>query len=265
MEKDIVLRLENVTKRYQNGVKALDGISFDVARGEFVAIIGPSGAGKSTILRSINRLIDVTEGSVLVGNEDVTKLRGKGIRRVRRKIGMVFQNYNLVGRLSVMQNVLHGRLGYMSDIASVFGRYGEKDKERALHLLSDIGLHDFIYNRASDLSGGQKQRVGVARAFMQNPDILLCDEPIASLDPSSSKIVMDSIRDLSKREGIACVVNLHQIDVALQYATRIIGLRQGKIVYDGVPQELSRQTIEEIYNTSFEDMIMGHGEANEAV
>lgn len=159
--------------------------------------------------------------------------------------------------LSVLQNVLHGRLGYMSGVKGVFGLYSEEDKQEALDLLKELGLEDYAYNRASDLSGGQKQRVGIARAIMQNPKLLLCDEPIASLDPSSAKTIMDLLRDMTRKRNIACIVNLHQLDVALKYSTRIIGLSKGEIVFDGSPERLDDDTIERIYGTSRENLMMG--------
>ncbi len=189
-------------------------------------------------------------------------LRGQGLRQLRRKVGMIFQNYNLVYSLSVLQNVLHGRLGYMSGWKGVFGRYSEEDKQEGLDLLKELGLEEFAYNRASDLSGGQKQRVGIARAIMQRPKLLLCDEPIASLDPSSAKTIMDLLRDMTRRRNIACIVNLHQLDVALKYSTRIIGLSKGEVVFDGRPEELDDATIERIYGTSRENLMIG-GERND--
>lgn len=170
---------------------------------------------------------------------------------------MIFQNYNLVYSLSVLQNVLHGRLGYMKGLKGVFGLYSEEDKKEALELLNELGLESFSYNRASDLSGGQKQRVGIARAIMQKPKLLLCDEPIASLDPSSAKTIMDLLRDMTGRRGIACIVNLHQLDVALTYSTRIIGLCKGQIVFDGAPEDLTDADIERIYGTSKENLMLG--------
>ncbi len=170
---------------------------------------------------------------------------------------MIFQYFNLVYRLSVFQNVLHGRLGYMSTPNAVLGRYSEADKEKALELLRMIGLEEMLYKRAGELSGGQKQRVGIARALMQDPALLLCDEPIASLDPSSSKIIMDQMRDMARKRNIGCIVNLHQVDVALQYSTRIIGLSKGEIVFDGPPQQLDDETIQRIYGTSRENLMLG--------
>ena len=252
-----ILKFENVSKHYPNGVHALKGVSFAVCEGEFVSVIGPSGSGKSTLLRAINRLIPISGGTVWLDGQAVSALRGKGLRQLRRKVGMIFQNYNLVYSLSVLQNVLHGRLGYMSGVKGVFGLYSEADKQEALDLLEELGLEEFAYNRASDLSGGQKQRVGIARAIIQGPKLLLCDEPIASLDPSSAKTIMDLLRDMTRKRNIACIVNLHQLDVALKYSTRIIGLFKGEIVFDGRPEELDDCTIERIYGTSRGNLMMG--------
>ena len=252
-----ILKFDNVSKHYPNGVHALKDVSFEVREGEFVSVIGPSGSGKSTLLRAINRLIPISGGTVWLDGQAVSALRGKGLRQLRRKVGMIFQNYNLVYSLSVLQNVLHGRLGYMSGVKGVFGLYSEADKQEALDLLEELGLADFAYNRASDLSGGQKQRVGIARAIIQGPKLLLCDEPIASLDPSSAKTIMDLLRDMTRKRNIACIVNLHQLDVALKYSTRIIGLSKGEIVFDGRPEELDDCTIERIYGTSRENLMIG--------
>ena len=252
-----ILKFDNVSKHYPNGVHALKGVSFTVREGEFVSVIGPSGSGKSTLLRAINRLIPISGGTVWLDGQAVSAQRGKGLRQLRRKVGMIFQNYNLVYSLSVLQNVLHGRLGYMSGLKGVFGLYSEEDKQEGLDLLEELGLADFAYNRASDLSGGQQQRVGIARAIIQGPKLLLCDEPIASLDPSSAKTIMDLLRDMTQRRNIACIVNLHQLDVALKYSTRIIGLSKGEIVFDGPPEQLRDATIERIYGTSRENLMMG--------
>lgn len=252
-----ILRFEEVSKRYANGVHALSDVSFTVTEGEFISVIGPSGSGKSTLLRAINRLIPISGGTVWLDGQAVSAQRGTGLRQLRRKVGMIFQNYNLVYSLSVLQNVLHGRLGYMGGVKGVFGLYREEDKLEALELLKELGLEDFAYNRASDLSGGQKQRVGIARAIIQQPKLLLCDEPIASLDPSSAKTIMDLLKSMARKRNIACIVNLHQLDVAMQYSTRIIGLSKGKIVFDGTPQELDSAAIERIYGTSRENLMIG--------
>lgn len=252
-----LLRMEHVKKEYGNSVHALKDINLEINSGEFVSVIGPSGSGKSTLLRTINHLISVTDGNIYLNHESVSDKKGKELRKLRRKIGMVFQNYNLVERLSVLQNVLHGRLGAMRGFGGMIGKYSEEDKLKAVEILQELGLSDFIYNRASDLSGGQKQRVGIARAIMQEPLLLLCDEPIASLDPSSAKTIMDMLYTMTRNRNIACIVNLHQIDVAKKYSTRIIGLSKGVIVFDGAPEELTEKQIEKIYGTSYENLMIG--------
>lgn len=257
-----LLQFNHVEKNYPNGTHALRDVSFKIRDGEFVSVIGPSGSGKSTLLRAINQLIPVSSGEVRFGDTQVGKLRGKKLRELRRGIGMIFQNYNLVYSLSVLQNVLHGRLGYMSGLDALLGRYSEADKKEALLLLKDLGLESFCYNRASDLSGGQKQRVGIARAVIQQPKLLLCDEPIASLDPSSAKTIMDLLRSMTAMRGIACIVNLHQLDVAVRYSTRIIGLSKGQIVFDGTPDELDAHAIERIYGTASENLMIGRSAAH---
>lgn len=255
---DTVLRIENLSKKYPGSeIAALKSANFEVKKGRMIGVIGPSGAGKSTLLRCVNRLIEPTEGSVFIEEKEITKMSGKAIKNARRRVGMIFQNYNLVGRLTVMQNVMHGRLGYMSTIDGVLGRYSESDKKRAVQLLEKTGLHPFMYNRANELSGGQKQRVGIVRALMQDPAILLCDEPIASLDPASALVVMDLIRDLCREQNIACIVNLHQVDVALKYCERIIGMHEGKIIYDGPSTGLKQNVIEEIYGKSMDQLMIG--------
>ena len=302
-----VLKFVNVNKYYNNNVHALHNISLEIAAGEFVSVIGPSGSGKSTLLRTVNRLIDVSDGEIFLDGEDITGIGGKKLRAVRRKVGMIFQNYNLVYRLSVLQNVLHGYLGYLDGIKGILGIYPEEEKLRAvrrkvgmifqnynlvyrlsvlqnvLHgylgyldgikgilgiypeeeklraigLLEEMGLGAFCYNRAADLSGGQKQRVGIARAIMQRPKIMLADEPIASLDPSSAKNIMDILAGLVKERQITCIVNLHQLEVAKKYSTRIIGLSKGTIVFDGKPEELTDEVVEKIYGTSSANLIGG--------
>lgn len=246
-----VLKFVNVNKYYNNNVHALHNINLEIAAGEFISVIGPSGSGKSTLLRTVNRLIDVSDG------ENITSIGGKKLRAVRRKVGMIFQNYNLVYRLSVLQNVLHGYLGYLDGIKGILGIYPEEEKLRAISLLEEMGLGAFCYNRAADLSGGQKQRVGIARAIMQRPKIMLADEQIASLDPSSAKNIMDILAGLVKERQITCIVNLHQLEVAKKYSTRIIGLSKGTIVFDGKPEELTDEVVEKIYGTSSANLIGG--------
>lgn len=255
-----ILEFQNVSKSYTNDVHALKNVSFTVSEGEFISIIGTSGSGKSTILRSINKLIPINDGKIIFDNESVSDQKGKKLKHLRRKIGMIFQNYNLVYSLSVLQNVLHGCLGYMGGIKGIAGIYSEEDKKRAILLLEELGMEQFCYNRASDLSGGQKQRVGIARAIMQNPKLLLCDEPIASLDPSSARTIMDLLKDMTQKRNIACIVNLHQLDAAVKYSTKIIGLSKGQIVFYGKPSELTDEVIERIYGTSKENLMMAGSE-----
>jgi len=240
---ECLLKFDKVVKCYSGDTRALDNVSLEINQGEFVSVIGPSGSGKSTFLRSINKLIPLTEGEIYLDGETISDKKGRALRLCRRKIGMVFQNYNLVPGLK-----------------GILGRYSEEDKHKAVEILEELGLEDFVYNRASDLSGGQKQRVGIARAIMQNPKLLLCDEPIASLDPSSAKVIMDMLYDMIKRRNIACIVNLHQVDVAKKYSTRIIGLSKGKILFDGTPDELDDATIEKIYGRGLEDLMLGGSE-----
>lgn len=250
-----ILELKNVSKSYNSVTKALEDITLSIEEGEFVSVIGPSGAGKSTLLRCINRLIDVSQGVIVLDGQDITAVKGKELRSVRTKTGMIFQQYNLVNRLSVMENVLHGRLGHKSTLSGAVGHYTEKEKEQALMIIDKLGLTEQMYKRCDELSGGQKQRVGIARAIMQEPRLILCDEPIASLDPGSSKVIMDHLSDINKTMKITCILNLHQVDVAMKYSRRIIGLTSGRIVYDGPADKLSVKTIHEIYQSDEGDLI----------
>lgn len=250
-----ILEFKNVSKVYDNVTKALEDINFTVEEGEFVSIIGPSGAGKSTLLRCINRLIDTSEGVVMFDGQDITHVKGKELRTVRTKTGMIFQHYNLVDRLSVIENVLHGTLGKKSTLSGMVGHYTEEEKNTAFEILKELGLEQQVYKRCDELSGGQKQRVGIARAIMQQPKLILCDEPIASLDPKASKVIMDQLADINKNKKITCIVNLHQVDVAMKYSQRIIGIAGGKIVYDGSPDNLDQETIHRIYQSNARDLI----------
>lgn len=257
-----ILEFQHVSKVYHNTTKALDDLSFSVEEGEFLSIIGPSGAGKSTILRCINRLIDATEGKIIYDGADVMQLGKSQLRRVRTKTGMIFQHYNLVDRLSVMENVLHGRLGQKSAFAGMIGHYTEAEKEKAFAILSELGLAEQAYKHCDALSGGQKQRVGIARAIMQEPKLILCDEPIASLDPKASKTIMDHLAQINQTRKITCIVNLHQVDVAMKYSHRILGIAAGKVVFDGVPSELTQEKIHEIYQSNAQDLMLDmQGEA----
>jgi phosphonate transport system ATP-binding protein len=253
-----VLEVRNLSKTYRasEGPAILD-LNFSMGRGEMIGIIGPSGAGKSTLLRCINRLVSPSAGRVFIEGEEITGAPQSRVRQLRRRLGMVFQHHNLVARLTVMQNVMHGRLGYMNTLDGVLGRYTEADKRRTVDILEQTGLGDFLFHRAGELSGGQRQRVGIVRALMQEPAILLCDEPIASLDPASAQVVMELIRDVCRRHGIACIVNLHQVDAAIKYSDRIIGIYQGEIVYDGPAGELSMSTIEYIYRKPIDQLMIG--------
>ncbi|CAM4380621.1 phosphonate ABC transporter ATP-binding protein [Paenibacillus typhae] len=249
-----ILKVEGLVKAYTGGTLALKGIDLTVEEGEFIAVIGPSGAGKSTLLRSINRLIEPTEGTVAFLGEVMNSNSKRSLRRWRAQIGMIFQHYNLVNRSSVLENVLHGRLGYMSPLAGVLGRYSEEDKQAAVDLLTKVGLGNEVFKRADELSGGQMQRVGISRAIMQQPKLILADEPIASLDPKSSSVVMDTIYENCRSRGIACLVNLHQVEVAKKYATRIVGIKGGAKVFDGSPEELTEEMIYDIYQGKEHEM-----------
>ncbi|MDR2314347.1 MAG: phosphonate ABC transporter ATP-binding protein [Spirochaetaceae bacterium] len=256
-----VIKVWGLQKIYRGLDKpAVRNLDMAVQEGEMIGIIGPSGAGKSTLLRCINHLVIPTAGHIFIEGKEITGASAAGIRNLRRRVGMVFQHHNLVSRLTVMQNVMHGRLGYMNTLDGILGRYTEEDKLQAVEILTQTGLGDFLYHRAGELSGGQRQRVGIVRALMQRPAVLLCDEPIASLDPASAQVVMELIRDMCRRHSIACVVNLHQVDAALKYSDRIVGMFEGEIVYDGPTAELTKPMIEKIYGKPMEQlMISGEG------
>ena len=254
-----MIKLEKVSKTFRTGsgeVHAVREVSLNIEQGEIFGIIGFSGAGKSTLVRCINLLERPTEGTVTVDGTELTKLDEKRLREVRRKIGMIFQHYNLVERLSVIENVLHGCLGKKSAISGMAGHYTEEEKKEAFRIIQEMGLSDQVYKRCDELSGGQKQRVGIARAIMQKPKMILCDEPIASLDPKASKVIMDQLKEINQTKGITCLVNLHQVDVAIKYSERIIGVSGGKIVYDGPAEHLTKEIIQQIYQSSANDLIM---------
>ncbi|MDR3173418.1 MAG: phosphonate ABC transporter ATP-binding protein [Treponema sp.] len=252
-----VIEVRDLKKIYRGSEKpAVRDLNLSVVKGEMIGVIGPSGAGKSTLLRCVNHLVSPTAGRIFIEGEEITGAPPAKVRKLRRRLGMVFQHHNLVARLTVMQNVMHGRLGYMNTLDGVLGRYPEEDKQRALSILEQTGLGDFLYHRAGELSGGQRQRVGIVRALMQQPSVLLCDEPIASLDPGSAQVVMELIRDVCRKNNIACVVNLHQVDAALKYADRIIGMFEGEIVYDGPTAELTAPVIEKIYNRPMDQLMI---------
>ncbi|KAF1303066.1 phosphonate ABC transporter ATP-binding protein [Enterococcus saccharolyticus] len=242
-----LLETKKLGKSYNQKDFALKDVNLQIQEGEFIVIIGPSGAGKSTFIRTINRMVDASEGEVIFEGVPMNKLKGGALRKQRSKIGMIFQHYNLIGRTNVIKNVLHGRLGHVSLFRSLFGLYSEEDKQEAVALLKKVGLEKQIYKRAKELSGGQMQRVGICRAMMQRPKLILADEPIASLDPNSASIVMDHLKTVVTEKGITCIVNLHQVDFAKKYATRIIGIHSGSVVFDGRPDELSEDVIQQIY------------------
>ena len=243
----MLLSVKNILKEYNNGTTALKNVSFEVEKGEFISIIGPSGSGKSTLLRSINKMIDISQGSILFENRNIEKLKKKEIELVRREIGMIFQNYNLVERLTVIENVLHGRLGYKSVFAGILGIYSEEEKKEAFNFLEKVNMTKYAYQKCNELSGGQKQRVGIARAIMQKPKLLLCDEPIASLDPKTAENIMDYLKKIVTELKITCIVNLHQVDIAKKYSNRIIALNKGEKIFDDKPEYLTDDIIEFIY------------------
>ena len=242
-----MLRIVDLTKRYPRGDQALSGVSFSVAAGEVVGLIGPSGAGKSTLIRCVNRLVEPTSGQVFLGDLELTRLSRGRLREARRRIGMIFQEFALVERLTVMENVLSGRLGYVSFWRSFLRRFPQADVEKAFQLLERVGLTEHVDKRADALSGGQRQRVGIARALEQDPELLLVDEPTASLDPKTSRQIMRLIAEICAERQLATVINIHDVALAQQFVGRIIGLRAGKIVYDGPPSGLSQDTLVAIY------------------
>lgn len=248
-----LLEVDGLTKSYDGKTNALDGVSLTVARGQLVSIIGSSGAGKSTLLRCVNRLVDATAGSVRFEGEEVTRLRGRDLRRVRRRISMVFQHYNLVPRSTAVENVLQGRLGYKSSLAGALSLYSEQEKREALALLDHVGLRDFAYARVDQLSGGQRQRVGIARALVQDPLLILADEPIASLDPRSSRAVMELLRWAVDELGVACLVSLHQVEYALEFSDYVVGLSEGAVCCVGCPEAFDATTTASVYGMDSPD------------
>jgi phosphonate transport system ATP-binding protein len=247
-----MLKIENLTKVYDGGTKALDNVSFEVEKGEFLAIIGLSGSGKSTLLRCINRLIEPTAGTVTWDGIDVTNASQEELRKVRRRIGMVFQHFNLVNRSKVITNVLAGRLGYLNPALSIVNRFPKADLEKAHAQLVRVGLEEKANARADELSGGQQQRVGVARAMMQDPEIVLADEPVASLDPVLAHSIMQYLERINKEDGVMVLCSLHFLDLVHQYADRVIALKDGKLVFEGSPKEIDDDRFKEIYGKEAE-------------
>lgn len=247
-----MLRVENLTKVYPNGTQALRNVSFQVEEGEFLAVIGLSGSGKSTLLRCINRLIEPTSGKIFWNDQDITAATGSDIRKIRRQIGMIFQQFNLVKRSPVITNVLSGRLGYVSTLPSLLHIFSKEDHQLALDSLETVGLADKAYVRADSLSGGQQQRVGIARALMQNPKLILADEPVASLDPVLAHTILKYLEQLNKERGITVLCSLHFLDLVHRYATRAIALKDGEVVFEGLPKEIDDAQFKAIYGQEAE-------------
>lgn len=248
-----MLRVEHLTKVYPNGTVALRDVSFEVPDGEFLVVIGLSGSGKSTLLRCINRLIEPTSGKIYWDGVDITSASPSEMRRIRRQIGMIFQQFNLVKRSSVLTNVLSGRLGYANPWLSLLGVWPSEDRQKALQALERVGIADKAYQRADTLSGGQQQRVGIARALMQDPRLLLADEPVASLDPVLAHSILQYLEQLNK-EGVTVICSLHFLDLVHRYATRVIGLKDGVKVFDGLPNEIDRARFKEIYGEEAQEV-----------
>ena len=242
-----MLKLENLTKRYNTGDLALQGVDLEIPNGQVLALIGPSGAGKSTLIRCVNRLVEPTDGSATLNEENLTKLSSRALRRARRRMGMIFQEYALVERLTVMENVLSGRLGYVGFWRSYFRKFPKDDVKEAFRLLDRVGLLEMADKRADELSGGQRQRVGICRALIQNPDLLLVDEPTASLDPKTSRQIMRLINELCAERGLTAIINIHDVLLAQMFSQRIVGLALGKVVYDGNPEGLTPDVLTQIY------------------
>lgn len=260
-----MLEVNNLTKIYDDGTVALREVSFTVDEGEFLIIIGLSGSGKSTLLRCINRLIEPTEGQILWNGQDITAAEGADLRRIRRKIGMVFQHFNLVRRSTVMTNVMSGRLGYVRQWPSVLHQFPRKDREKARAALKRLGIEDQAHKRADELSGGQQQRVGIARALMQDPEMILADEPVASLDPVLAHSILNHLELLNQEEAMTILCSLHYLDLIQKYASRVIGLREGELVYRGTREEIramSDDEFKEIYGEEAVRVSAGLGEGD---
>jgi phosphonate transport system ATP-binding protein len=247
-----MLEARNITKVYEGGVQALTDVSFSVPKGQFLAVIGLSGSGKSTLLRCINRLIEPTSGQIFWNGQDVTAASSEELRRIRRRIGMVFQSFNLVHRSKVLTNVLAGRLGYTNPAWSLINRFSKTDIEKAHQALARVGIPDKADYRADELSGGQQQRVGIARALMQDPEIILADEPVASLDPVLAHSIMKHLERINKEDGVTVLCSLHFLDLVHKYADRVIALNQGRLVFEGLPGEIDDKKFKEIYGRDAE-------------
>ena len=242
-----MLKIENLDKRYNTGDHALKQVNLEVPRGQVMSLIGPSGAGKSTLIRCVNRLVEPSSGKIFLGDLELTRLGSSELRRARTRMGMIFQEYALVERLSVMENVLSGRLGYVGFWRSFYRKFPQSDIDEAFNLLQRVGLDHMADKRADELSGGQRQRVGICRALIQNPDLLLVDEPTASLDPKTSRQIMRLICELCDERQLAAIINIHDVLLAQMFSRRIVGLQLGAIVYDGPPEDLSPDVLTQIY------------------
>lgn len=242
-----MIEFKNVSKRYPNGFEALKHIDLTIEQGEFVAIIGLSGAGKSTLIRTINRMHDITSGTLTVDGTDVMSLHGKSLRSFRRRIGMIFQSFNLISRTTVIKNVLTAFVPDLPWWRATFGIFTREEKMKALEALDKVGILDKAFVRADQLSGGQQQRVALARTLAQNPQIILADEPVASLDPVTAKQVMDDFKRINKEMNISVLINIHHVELALQYADRVVGIRAGEIVYDGPVNRVDQEVLDSIY------------------
>ena len=252
-----MIKFEHVDKTYPNGTRGLIDVNLEIEQGEFVAIIGLSGAGKSTLIRTVNKMIDITDGKLTVNGIDVSSLKGKELRQFRRKIGMVFQSFNLVNKTSVINNVLSAKVADMSVFRTLFGLYSKEDKLQALESLDKVGILDKAFSRADMLSGGQMQRVALARTLTQDPEIILADEPVASLDPIMADVVMEDFCRINREMNITVIINIHHVDLALQYANRIVGINSGRIVYDGPTKDVNKDILRQIYGRDLnEDDVM---------
>ena len=259
-----MLKINKLHKEYPGGDLALKGINLKLKEGEIAAVIGPSGAGKSTLIRCINRLVDSTTGEIYLNDIEINSLNKKELRDARRKMGMIFQEYALIERLTVMENVLSGRLGYVSFWRAWLRKFPQSDINESYKLLKRLGLKDHINKRADKLSGGQRQRVGIARALIQQPQLLLVDEPTASLDPKTAKNIMNLITELSRERNLSALINIHDVVLAQKYVNRIIGMRDGKIVFDGSPEKLNKNTLTTIYGEEDWDTIENNPDEGES-
>ena len=258
-----LVSVKDLVKVYPTGTRGLDGITLDIQRGEFVVLIGLSGSGKSTLLRCLNRLIEPTSGTVIFDGQDVTRASGAELRRIRRRIGMIFQQFNLVRRSSVLSNVLAGRLGYRTTWRTIASRPSHDDIALAFENLGRVGIPDKAFGRADALSGGQQQRVGIARALMQKPELMLADEPVASLDPATSHSVMKYLEEINKQDGITVICSLHFLSLARRYGTRVIALKGGSVAFDGKPLDIDERRFKEIYGQDAVEVEIGLGRSEQ--